>query len=262
MARSFLIAASICFLVLSACGGDPEDTGPGATGGTGGIAGSGGSGGSGGSSGDGGSGGEGATGGVGGHAGEGGSGGVAGAGGSGGEGGEGGAGGEGGTGGSGGEPNLCGNDVVDDGESCDDGNTDPGDGCSTDCQIEPGWDCTAGGCVPVCGDGALVGSEECDGGELGGLTCADFGGNVGTLSCTEGCTIDSSACTLVELCEGGEDDDGNGLVDCEDPACAGTPSCLFCGNDSREGDEACDGLDLAGASCESLGFLGGQLLCD
>ena len=28
-----------------------------------------------------------------------------------------------------------------DGEACDDGNTTADDGCSADCQVEPGWSC-------------------------------------------------------------------------------------------------------------------------
>jgi cysteine-rich repeat protein len=35
-------------------------------------------------------------------------------------------------------PELCGNGVIDPGETCDDGNTNPLDGCSSTCQIELG----------------------------------------------------------------------------------------------------------------------------
>lgn len=35
----------------------------------------------------------------------------------------------------------CGDGTVDRDEQCDDANTDPGDGCATDCQVEPFWDC-------------------------------------------------------------------------------------------------------------------------
>lgn len=34
-----------------------------------------------------------------------------------------------------------------------------------------------------------------------------------------------------------------------------------CGNNQREGSEACDGTDLAGQTCQSLGFTGGTLVC-
>src|SRR5689334_12784618 len=32
----------------------------------------------------------------------------------------------------------CGNSVIDDGETCDDGNNDPGDGCDASCHVEDG----------------------------------------------------------------------------------------------------------------------------
>jgi fibro-slime domain-containing protein len=48
------------------------------------------------------------------------------------------------------------------GESCDDGNQMPFDGCSADCQIEP--HCAAGTCESHCGDGVVVAGEACDDG--------------------------------------------------------------------------------------------------
>jgi cysteine-rich repeat protein len=39
-------------------------------------------------------------------------------------------------------PGNCGNSVLDEGEQCDDGNIFGGDGCSTTCQVESGWECT------------------------------------------------------------------------------------------------------------------------
>src|SRR3989344_284968 len=58
-------------------------------------------------------------------------------------------------------PPLCGNNVINSGETCDDGDTTSGDGCSNLCQIEPGWTCTGqpsvcnptGGGAGYCGDG-------------------------------------------------------------------------------------------------------------
>jgi len=39
-------------------------------------------------------------------------------------------------------PSNCGNGVINGGEKCDDGNDFVGDGCSSSCQIEEGWQCT------------------------------------------------------------------------------------------------------------------------
>jgi len=49
---------------------------------------------------------------------------------------------------------VCGNNIVEPGETCDDGNTISGDGCSSDCQIE----------ASVCGNGRLEFGETCDDG--------------------------------------------------------------------------------------------------
>jgi len=39
-------------------------------------------------------------------------------------------------------------------------------------------------------------------------------------------------------------------------------SCLTCGDGRRDPGEACDGADLGGATCQSLGDAGGPLACD
>ena len=49
----------------------------------------------------------------------------------------------------------CGDGNLDPGEECDDGNNLDGDGCSSQCTIEP-----------YCGDGNLDEGEECDDGNL------------------------------------------------------------------------------------------------
>ena len=62
-----------------------------------------------------------------------------------------------------------------------------------------------------CGDGVLNGFEICDGGDLGGKTCAHFGFTGGDLSCGRFCNaFDTSACiiTVSPACEG---------VVCDDP---------------------------------------------
>jgi cysteine-rich repeat protein len=59
----------------------------------------------------------------------------------------------------------CGDGIIDDedtwnafNETCDDGNTDSGDGCQDDCDlIEPGYECPTNGtaCNLICGNGDL-----------------------------------------------------------------------------------------------------------
>ncbi|MGE0826880.1 MAG: DUF4215 domain-containing protein [Candidatus Binatia bacterium] len=92
---------------------------------------------------------------------------------------------------------VCGNEVVESGEQCDDGNTVSGDGCSATCQtercgdgkVDVGEECDDGnnadedGCSaqctieeppgPVCGNGVVETGEECDDGNtVGGDGCS------------------------------------------------------------------------------------------
>lgn len=63
------------------------------------------------------------------------------------------------------EPIVCGDGVLTGDETCEDGNTASGDGCSDICQVEPDYYCSGSPsvCVPmICGDGVVVGDEECD----------------------------------------------------------------------------------------------------
>ena len=99
--------------------------------------------------------------------------------------------------GGGGTSNPCGNGILDNGESCDDGNSNSGDGCSSKCTIETGWTCDTptGGkstCTPICGDGIVVGSEVCDDGN----TATGDGCSASCLvEAGWQCTGEPSACT-------------------------------------------------------------------
>jgi hypothetical protein len=153
---------------------------------------------------------------------------------------------------------------------------------------------------PVCGDEILVPLEECDGADLGGLTCADFGCAGGTPSCSGTCEIDTSSCTGCPgcdndgVCEPGEDCSicpndciaggevpscGNGVCEAGDEDCqscpedcngqkGGAPSRRFCcGSDTdRSGEVTCADprCTESGYSCTTgpVSFCCGDLLCE
>ncbi len=185
---------------------------------------------------------------------------------------------------------LCGNDLLDDGEDCDgldlggadcaSAGFDVGDlACAADCTFD------TSGCVLVtCGDGAIDGKDVCDGADLGGQDCISQGfAGGGTLACQKDCAgFDTSGC-VAEVCgddtvEGAEVCDGADLggQDCVSQGFAGggtlacaadcsaydTSGCVaeVCGDDTTEGAEVCDGADLGGETCISQGFAGGGTL--
>jgi hypothetical protein len=168
-------------------------------------------------------------------------------------------------------------------EMSGDGDGDTGDGDPGDGDGEPGdgdGDPTTDGDA-VCGDGTKEGSEECDGNDLGGVNCSDFGFQEGTLVCANDCTLFTNACST---CGDGqlaatEECDGNnfggltctdlgfdgGTLDCSqdcsqviESGCMQAPNC---GNGQLDVGEACDGGNLNGQTCESLGYDGGVLAC-
>jgi fibro-slime domain-containing protein len=93
-----------------------------------------------------------------------------------------------------------------------------GKGCSATCTQDPGWSCpsTEARCTPICGDGKIVGSEQCD---LG------MGNNGPGKGCNANCTIDPGwVCGVV-----------NGAASCH---------LTVCGDGKKEGAEECDEGDL------------------
>jgi fibro-slime domain-containing protein len=165
-----------------------------------------------------------------------------------------------------GNPSLCGNNMQDPGEQCDDGNKTAGDGCSAICQIPAGWSCTGWGpsvctMAGVCGDGILGASEACDDmNTTGGDGCSADCKKVET---GYECRVPGRKC--VPACGDGmkigmeQCDDGNAAPNdgcsptCQiEPgaSCTGTPSkctASICGNGTKEGNEGCDcGTSLTG----------------
>jgi cysteine-rich repeat protein len=86
-----------------------------------------------------------------------------------------------------------------------------------------------------CGNGLLDLGEQCDGGQLQDATCASLGyySLLGQLRCSPVCTYDTSSC-------GGRC--GDTMIDNDD-------------------GEECDGVNLNGNACQTLGFTGGALAC-
>ena len=112
-------------------------------------------------------------------------------------------------------PPTCGNGVVEGREECDDGNQQPGDGCSPLCLREAGEIC--------------ANYEDDDGDGL--ADCAD-----------PDCQGDPSCFEPLENCNNSTDDDGDGLVDCDDPDCQHTSFCRKPEDCSNNLDDDDDGL--------------------
>lgn len=98
---------------------------------------------------------------------------------------------------------VCGNNVVESGEQCDDGNTVPGDGCSAACQVENGPPNDA------CANALSIGN--------GAFTFDTSGAN------TDG--PDESA-----LCNAGALPIGSDVWYCYSPPCTGTATVSLCGS--------------------------------
>jgi len=164
-------------------------------------------------------------------------------------------------------PPVCGNGMIESGESCDDGNTTACDGCDDVCAQEACGDgklrCTeecddgnvadGDGCdancqietPPGCGDGTIGSGEECD-----DHNAADCDG-CSHLCLTEGCGNNRVECA--EVC-----DEGNAL-DCDGDGCArDCRSEEICGDGTVQCQEQCDaGADNSqpGVGCNALCLL-------
>jgi large repetitive protein len=116
---------------------------------------------------------------------------------------------------------TCGNGVIDPGESCDDGNRRPGDGCEQDCCQEFNFMCCDNlGCWVSahrpchCGDGFVEPGEQCDDGNL------IFGDG-----CNGYCEIETGRCGNGIVDPGEECDDGNLLFGAGQYGDGCDPSC-------------------------------------
>lgn len=103
--------------------------------------------------------------------------------------------------------------VASDGQLIDQGQAADGQSRPSYCRIPDGsgsWEVcelTAGSANQAvqCGNGVIDASEECDGAELGGTTCADIAATYtgGALSCSSSCTLVRTGCQSSATCESG-----------------------------------------------------------
>ncbi|HJL15922.1 MAG TPA: hypothetical protein RMH99_09710 [Sandaracinaceae bacterium LLY-WYZ-13_1] len=178
---------------------------------------------------------------------------------------------------------TCGDGEVEGDEVCDDGNTEPGDGCSADCTSDE----TCGNGVleldELCDDGNTDNGDGCSAGCDSDETCGngvvDFGvGEVcddGNTEPGDGCNAD---CTSDETCGNGVVDEGEGCDDgntepgdgcdasCASETCSSPADCDD-GNPCN-GEESCDGGTCAagtplaeGAECDADGMSATRDVC-
>ena len=143
----------------------------------------------------------------------------------------------------------CGDGVVEGSETCDDGNTDDGDGCSAVCAEE----------TSVCGDGVVEGGEQCDDGNT------DDGDG-----CSASCQDEPAGCGDGVIDEGETCDDGNEVAfdGCE-PDCTETPYEVICADLAPLSSGTCE-VTAGGSETLIVGdilhphtiFRGGQVLVD
>lgn len=163
---------------------------------------------------------------------------------------------------------VCGDGNRTPDEECDDGPGtlgSPGapvgnDGCDATCHVEDGYRCGASGCKAICGDGKVLGEEQCDDGErVSGDGCSALCKIEPRYTCN---AAEPSVCTKTPtVCgnsvrEQGEVCDPPGVDGCL-PGCqdfdADVTGGAICGNDKIEYGETCDkpgpGCD---AGCQTM----------
>jgi cysteine-rich repeat protein len=146
---------------------------------------------------------------------------------------------------------VCGNNVLEKGEDCDDGNAVNGDGCSNRCLAE-------GTSAPTCGNGRIDRGENCDdrnvvSGDGCSNRCLAEGSAAGKSICGNG------AVGRGEVCDDNNSVSGDGCSsDCLNEGTM--PNISSCGNNRKEAGEDCDdGNVVSGDGCSSVCFNEGSI---
>ena len=168
---------------------------------------------------------------------------------------------------------VCGNNIVEGAEQCDDGMDGNGDGCTDTCMTETGYACppAGGNCADI--NECTTGGDNCG----ANATCTNTPGSF-TCACDTGFTGDGITCTPIPIDECAMDLDNCDLnATCADTATSFTCTC----NTGYMGDGVtCDDIDEcalgtttcgANASCNNLpgssecvcdaGFVGDGITC-
>lgn len=167
---------------------------------------------------------------------------------------------------------VCGNGILEPTETCDDGNTMPGDGCNATCILETGFVCPMPGMMCMDIDECSDETDDCD----ANASCENTVGSYNCI-CNSGYTGNGFTCTDIDECVLGTDNcSPNGT-------CTNLPGTFSCACNSgytgtgvicMDIDECVAGTDNcnANANCTNMpgtfecncnsGYIGNGIICD
>ena len=155
------------------------------------------------------------------------------------------------------QPDKCGNQLLDENEACDDGNTTGGDGCSADCStVEDNYICNRVGrpCIPAgCGNSVTDGNEECDDGPESNVEYTQQNLSLCNPECKWAHYCGDNKLDAVDIANGEECD--NGGIDTSNERNGCSADCKrvnYCGDgivDKTAGEDCDDDNNTSGDGC-------------